>query len=360
MIPVPPPREPPAKGPADRVKRVRSDLSGLVVSARIITLSWLKSRWAIRCEGGAAKALRQNDLVIVTPFYGNNGLLPPFLQHHRRLGVDQFVFLDLSEIGGLAERLADQRDCAIWRPGGRTAKGQAIYWLNYLRRRYGTGRWCLSLEPNEMFVFPRSESRQIKDLTEFLQSEARDHIFALVVEMYGDQPAKKLVKKLASKTVENPLNILSYFDPYGYTTSRSHHSWGVTVRGGVQRRTVFRDSPRRSPPLNRIPLVKWRWFYTYVAGTRLLIPRRLNAPHPPWHSAPTACLLRFALLDDHASFVAAAMAEAGQISARPSGAQYYRSLLKLRRHHLKHNASVRFNSSADLVECGLLNPGQWF
>jgi len=105
--------------------------------------------------------------------------------------------------------------------------------------------------------------------------------------------------------------------------------------------------------------VKWRWFYAYVAGTRLLIPRRLNMPHSPWHSQPTACLMRFALLDDDASLGAAAMAEAGQISVRPT-AQSYRGLLKLRGHHLMHNASVRFTSTADLVECGLLNPGQWF
>jgi len=359
MIPVPPPVERPAKGPIDRIRRIRSGLSSLIVSARIVTLSWLKSRWAIRHEGGAPKAIRRSDLVVVSPFYGNDSLLRPFLHHHRRLGVDQFVFLDLSEKGGLAERLADQSDCAIWRPRGETAEGQTIYWLNYLRRRYGSGRWCLSLEPNEIFVFARSESRQIKDLIEFLQSEARDHIFALVIDMYGDQPGRRLIKKYASETVEHPLNILSYFDPYGYTTSRSHPHWGVTVRGGLQRRTVFRNAPRRCPPLNRIPLVKWRWFYAYVAGTRLLIPRRLNMPHSPWHSQPTACLMRFALLDDDASLGAAAMAEAGQISDRPT-AQSYRGLLKLRGHHLMHNASVRFTSTADLVECGLLNPGQWF
>jgi hypothetical protein len=355
MIPVPPPPDRAAQGPTVRLRRIRSNLFYFFVSARIIILSWLKSRGALRHEGGAAKAIRHNGLVVVTPFYGNDDLLQPFLQHHRRLGVDQFVFLDLSEKGGLSERLADQSNCAIWRPRGEVALGQTIYWLNYLRRRYGTGRWCLSLEPSEMFVFARSESRQIKDLTEFLQSENRDHIFALVIEMYGDQPAKSLTPK----TGEHPLNILSYFDPYGYTTSGPHRYRGVVVRGGVQRRTLFRNAPRRSPALNRIPLVKWRWFYAYVAGTQLLIPRHLNTPHPPWHSEPTACLLRFALLDDDASLATAAMAEAGQISAAPSG-RSYRGMLKLRGRHLKQNVSVRFTGSADLVECGLLNPGQWF
>jgi hypothetical protein len=298
---------------------------------------------------------RGRGVVVVGPYYGNTRLLRPFLDHHRQLGADEFVFLDLSVEGGLAAALAEESDCTVWRPRGEPEPSRAIFWLNYLRRRYATGRWCLSLEPNELFVYSRSECRRLRDLTDFLEAERRNHLYALVVEMYGDRPAASL----SLKPGEHPLAALPYFDALGYAATGPHRYRNVVVRGGVQRRTLYWDTPRRSPALDRIPLVKWRWNYLYVAGTRLLMPRRLNTSHSPWHSSPTACLLGFALLDGEATLARAAMAEAGQI-VQGGGAATYPGIAALRRHRLKEDVSRRFTDSAALVDCGLLNPGQWF
>ena len=291
----------------------------------------------------------------MSPFYGNFDLLPMFLRHHRRLGVDEFVFLDLSAEGGLAERLANANDCAIWRPHGAIDPGRAIYWLNFLRRHYATGRWCLSIEPTDLFVFARSEHRQIKDLVEFVESEHRDHVFALVVDMYGERPAENL----SFEPGQNPLNKLNWFDSLGYVTAWPGRNRNVTVRGGVQRRALYTSTPRQSPPLNRIPLVKWRHFYGYVAGTRLMMPRRLNTAHTPWHTCPTGCLLRFALLDTDEALAAAAHADGAHIAAE-AGFTAFDGVAALRSQRLKQDVSSRYTSSADLVGCGLLNPGQWF
>ena len=319
---------------------------------------WLQARlsgWQLAQLSGAAAATHDHGVVAVVPFYGSHDLLTAFLAHHRGIGVDQFVFLDLSGKGNLAAGLAEHKDCAVWRPRGRTDPERAIHWLNYLRWRYATGRWCLSLEPSELFVFRNCEWRRIKDLIEFLHAENRNHLFGLVVEMYGDGPALEA----GLKPGENPLDKLPYFDAYGYDTLGPGRWRNVVVRGGVLRRTVFQDTPFRSPPLNRVPLVKWRWYYGYLAGTRLMMPRRLNVPHSRWHTSPTACLLRFALLDGDAALAVAARAEATQIVAdRSLGA--YSALAALRRRPLKQELSLRFTGTASLVSCGLLNPGQWF
>ena len=342
-----------------RIDKISLELSNWLAAIRFIILPWLVAQWNGRLlehKGGPAKPAAPRELTAVVPFYGSDRLLAAFLDHHRRLGVDAFAFLDLSPNGDLSERLAGQSDCAVWRPRGEPDPTKAIYWLNYLRWRYATGRWCLSLEPTDWFVFPRSETRQIRDLIDFLETERRNHIYALVVEMYGDRPDSAL----SLKSGEHPLTALPYFDPYGYTTAmRPGRFRNVVVRGGVQRRTLFRDSPRRTPALNRIPLVKWRWFYAYVAGTRLMMPRRLNPPHSPWHSSPTAGLLRFALLDDDGALRRAAKAEAGEIISDGGGRSYAR-VPELRNVVARQDCSELFTSSWDLVDCGLLNPGQWF
>ena len=344
--------------PTFAFKQFQSGIQHSVIFTRTAVLPRLKRYWNGRSldhRSGAGQATAAKGVVAVTPFYGNSAMLPCFLEHHRRLGVDQFVFLDLSEDGGLARRLGDDLDCAVWRPRAAADPEQAIFWLNFLRRRYATGRWCLSLEPSDLFVFARSESRRIKDLTDFLETEHRDHIYALVVEMYGDRPTAGA----GLDADDSPLDRLPYFDPLGYWVSDVGHHRNVVMRGGVQRRTLYAETPARSPSLSRIPLVKWSRFCAYVAGTRLMVPARLNTPHSSWHSSPTACLLRFALLDDDTSLAMAAAAEGGEI-VRDGGGSSYAALPRLRRRDLKHAASARFRASTDLVDCGLLNPGQWF
>jgi len=339
-------------------KQVRSSVSNSVVFTKTGILPQLKEYWNDKLldhQGGAPRAVATKGIVVVSPYYGNAAILPCFVEHHRRLGVDEFVFLDLSEDGGLAAQLREQPDCAVWRPRAGADPGQAIYWLNSLRRRYATGRWCLSLEPSDLFVFARSESRRIKDLVEFLETEHRDHVYAVVVEMYGDRPAAGL----SLGAGESPLDRLPYFDPFGYWISDTGNHGNVLMRGGVQRRTLFAETPARSPSLSRIPLVKWRRFNAYVAGTRLMVPTRLNTPHSKWHTSPTACLLRFALLDGDASLAAAAAAESHEIVPDDGGSSYA-AIPRLRRRELKQAASARFTASTDLVNCGLLNPGQWF
>jgi hypothetical protein len=300
--------------------------------------------------------LRGSDLIVVAPFYGEDRLLRTFLDHHRRLGVNIFVLLDLSESGGLAAQLQDAPDCAVWRPRGNKIRlKRALLWLNYLRWRYATGRWCLSLEPSDFIVFHHSETRKLKDLIEFVDSERRDHVFGVTIEMYGDRPAAEL----SAEPGKHPLEQLPYFDPLGYETAKPGRLRNVCVRGGPHRRLLFPSIPRRAPALNRIPLVKWKWFYSYGAGTRAMMPRKLNIPHTVHHANPTVCLLSFAQLNDDAILARAAQAESGEFVVG-TGDPIYPATQKLKRLAPKIGISTIFTGSTDLTNAGLLNPGQWF
>jgi hypothetical protein len=328
---------------------------------RFTLLHILLPVWNVRRSGGQLRResaefrkLRASDLVAVIPFYGESTMLAACLAHHRHLGVDLFVLLDLSEASGLSTSLKDASDCVVWRPR-RDAPKRALHWLNYLRRRYATGRWCLSIEPSEFVAFHHSETRKLKDLIEFIESERRDHIFGVTVEMYAERPAAELSLEPGG----DPRALLTLFDPLGYETAKPGRLLEVAVRGGPQRRRLFQSIPRRSPALNRIPLVKWAWFFNYAAGTRVLTPRKLNQPHVASHANPSICLLNYAQLNDDPVLARAAAAESDEWVAG-AGDPIYPGIPKIRRMALKTDVSTVLKSSADLAEAGLFTPGQWF
>lgn len=329
-----------------------------------ITFSYLVSPWIksaifgpteLQLQFGLRSRRKAGGVVIVAPYRGEANQIAPFIQHHTKLGVKEFVFLDLSVDGSLRPLLEGQNNCTSWRPRRPDQITHVVYWLNFLRRKYATGRWCLSLEPNERFVFYRSETRYIMDLIEFLTSERRDHIYALYLEMYGDGRAEDIHLSMG----EDPAEKLQYFDAFGYSAPEAGRLSNVIIRGGIQRRALYRSNPDESPALNRIPLLRWRWYFAYISGRRLMMPARLNTPHAPWHSSPTACLLRYALLDPDASVDLAARIDATEIMS-DGRRSCYDAVPALRRSNLKHAFSGRFTGSLDLVEVGLINPGQWF
>jgi len=309
----------------------------------------------LKRQGPEFRKLRRSDLVAVVPFYGEGAMLSACLAHHRHLGVDLFVLLDLSDAGDLGAQLKDAADCVVWRPRGPIRLKRALLWLNYLRRRYATGRWCLSIEPSDFIAYRHSETRKLKDLIEFVESERRNHVFGVAIELYGDRPAMELIFEPGG----NPRDLLTLFDPLGYETAKSGRLLEVAVRGGPQRRRLFPSIPRRSPALNRIPLVKWEWYFSYGAGTRVMMPRKLNQPHATSHANPSVCLLNYAQLNDDAVLARAAAAESGELVSG-AGDPIYPGIAKLRRLALKTDVSTVLTSSGDLADAGLFNPGQWF
>ncbi len=357
-------RVPPiAAGPGRRLRLLsprllRARIVLAFVLAKHLLLPWLLATWhrrSLEHRAGPGAAAAPAEPVVVSSWYGNAALLDAFLAHHRRLGLAEFVLLDLSQQGGLHRLVAGEAGCAVWRPRGPIDSSRAVYWLNYLRRRYGSGRWVLSLEPYDLFVYYRCETRRIGDLLDFLASEHRNHLYGVVVEMYGEHPAAAL----RLQPGECPLRTLALFDPLGYEPAEPGPNRSVVVRGGVQRRALFAGDPRRSPALNRVPLIRWQPSFAYLAGTRLAMPRRLNTPHSPWHASPTACLLRVALLDDEAGLAVAACVE-GVATDADAGAPSIAGVAALRRMPLRQDSSRRYGSTEDLVACGLLSPGQWF
>ncbi len=200
--------------------------------------------------------------------------LPQFLDHHRRLGVDHFLIVDNASTDGTAHLLQGAADVSLWQTAASYKKSRfGLDWQNWLLLRHGHGRWCLTLDADELLVYPHWESRSLPALTGWLEGQGIAAFPALMLDLY---PEGRLSAQ-EYRPGDDPLQILRWFDPGNYIVQvqpRMHNLW---IQGGVRARSFFAEDPRRGPTLNKIPLVKWHWRYAYVNSTHSILPARLNA-----------------------------------------------------------------------------------
>ncbi|MDD5274017.1 MAG: glycosyltransferase family 2 protein [Methylovulum sp.] len=300
-------------------------------------------------------AIKPRDLLAFVVLRNEAVRLPYFLDYYRRLGVNHFLFIDNGSDDGFMDSVGAASDCSIWHT---TASYKAakfgVHWLNFLLRKYGSGHWCLTLDPDEFLVYPYSDSRNLHELAQYLEQEGKAAFFTLMLDMYGEAA----IDDAQYHAGQNPLEVCPWFDATGYYQDKRPHYGDWWIRGGVRRRVFFADQPELSPALNKTVLVKWRWYYAYIASTHIAWPNRLNQPHFADTLAPTGCLLHF-------KYLALLREKAEEELARQ---QHYAGSFEYQRYlagldgqaRLWTSASVRFENWRQCVDLGLMNTGRWF
>src|SRR5688572_12712106 len=96
--------------------------------------------------------------------------LPFMLDYHREIGVDRFFIIDNGSDDGTTEFLGEQRDCHTFHCDGNffAENVEPPRWTNALRNVFGTDHWCLSLDADEMFLYPECERVSLREFCDYL------------------------------------------------------------------------------------------------------------------------------------------------------------------------------------------------
>jgi hypothetical protein len=200
--------------------------------------------------------------------------LPYFLAHHRGLGVQHFLIVDNGSTDQTAVYLRDQPDVSLWSTAGSYKQSRfGLDWTNWLLLRYGHGRWCLTLDADELLVYPHWETRPLPALTRWLEACGRDSFGTMMLDLYPDGP----LSAARPEAEGNPQAALQWFDSGNYVVQVQPRLRNLWIQGGPRAREFFSKDPRRAPTLNKVPLVKWHWRYAYHNSTHSVLPARLNA-----------------------------------------------------------------------------------
>lgn len=233
----------------------------------------LRKRRQLRRVAHRTHLIRPDSILAASTMRNEMARLPHFLDHHRRLGIDHFLIVDNASDDGTAEYLAEQPDVSLWSTQDSYKLSRfGVDWLTCLQFRYAHGHWCLTVDADEIFIYPYHDTRPLRALTGWLDNRGIGSMGALMLDMYPKGPTGAH----SYRPGDDPFRVLGWFDGGNYSIRRKPDLHNLWIQGGPRARMFFADRPRRAPTMGKVPLVRWNRRYAYVSSAHSLLPRRLN------------------------------------------------------------------------------------
>lgn len=314
-----------------------------------------RSRHALTPLSDKTRLIAPTDILAFTTLRNEIERLPWFLRHYRRLGVDHFLMVDNGSDDGSVTYLLNQPDVSLWQTGASYRDARfGLDWLTWLQMRHGHGHWTLMVDADELLIHAHHDSRDLRDLTRWLDSRGQLAFGALMLDLYPKGP-------LGSQPHDpemDPTEILSWFDSAPYRARRQHPMRNLWVQGGARERMFFADQPDRSPTLNKIPLVKWDRRYAYVNSCHSALPGHLNYAYDgPGGDAPSGVLLHTKFLPQVIEKSLTEKHRRQHFHDPDQFGPYYDGIIAGPDLWTPH--SVRYTGWAQLQDLGLMSAGGW-
>ncbi len=234
--------------------------------------AWRKRR-ELRLLVDRTDGIRPTDILLFMVVRNEAHRLPYFLRHYRALGVRHFLVVDNASTDGGRDLLGAEPDVSLWHTAaGYRASRFGLDWVQALLMRHGHGHWCLTVDADELLVYPHHETRPLPALTGWLEAEGEAMFGALMLDLYPKGP----LDGVRYAPGQNPVEVLGWYDSANYTITRKTDLAALWIQGGPRSRMFFAEAPERGPTLTKVPLVKWHWRYAYLNSTHSLLPRALN------------------------------------------------------------------------------------
>lgn len=297
--------------------------------------------------------IKDNDLLLFSTMKNEGHRLEYFFEYYRSLGISHFFIVDNGSSDNTKSILESRSDVSYWYTDASYKDSNfGMHWLNFLLFKYGVEHWCVTCDPDEFIVYPHIETRDLVDLTQYMDSIKQESFFTTMLDMYSDKPVDQTVYTPGT----DPLKVCKYFDGYGYSKSYNPDITNLFVQGGVRKRVFSRNSPSSSPALNKVPLVKWKKNYAYISSMHMLLPRKLNRCVD--ERMVTGALLHFKFISQLDDKVKEEMVAKQHYN---DSAEYkqYGDVINSQGMLYNSGVSIPFTGWQDLARRGLLNTGGW-
>ncbi|MEM9575559.1 MAG: glycosyltransferase family 2 protein [Pseudomonadota bacterium] len=312
-----------------------------------------RKRGEIRAVSRKTGSITPTDILLFATIRNEMQRLPHFLSHYRQLGVGHFLIVDNASEDGGDSYIAAQPDVSVWQTSASyKASRFGMDWLTCLLWRYGRNRWVVTVDADEVLIYPDWEKRDLHDLTRALDLAGLDAMGATMLDLYPKGP----IDDQTYTPGQDPVETLPWFDAHGYRVQRQPKMGNLWLQGGPRARVFFADDPRRAPTLNKIPLVRWHRSFVYVNSTHNALPARLNRVYDEGGcEKPWGALLHTKFLLDAGARARREKARGEHFADPTLYEAYYDSVAA--NPDLWCPESMRFESAAQLERLGLIQRG---
>lgn len=314
----------------------------------------LRSRRQLTALTNRTRTIRPGAILCFAVMRNEALRLPYFLRHYRDLGVDHFLIVANDCSDDTVALLRDQGDVSLWQTrASYRASRFGMDWAMWLLMRYGAGHWCLTVDADELLVYPECETRPLPELTAWLEARGAEAMAALMLDMYPNGP----LSSAHSAPGDDPTQALPLYDAEGYVWDYQPRFGNISIRGGPRRRVFFAQTPDHAPHLHKLPLIRWSRRFAYVSSTHVALPSRLNRGFDARLNLPTGVLLHTKFLDGAPQRAEQEKARGEHFTHAGNYDHYYDSVAAdpdLRGPH-----SQPYDGPRSLVEAGLMAGGDW-
>lgn len=327
----------------------------LRTTRRYVLLRALRRRGRMRSVVNRTKDILPNHILLFCTERNEYARLPYFLDYYRKLGVDHFLFVDNGSDDGSVPYLESQPDVSLWHTTADYRGARfGMDWMNALLFKYGTGHWCLTVDPDEFLVYPHCDTRPLSALTGWLDASAHKSFSAMLIDFYPKGP----IENYRYRPGDNPFEIARWFDPANYTIKKNGRMGNLWIQGGPRMRVFFADNPIKAPALNKIPLIRWERHYCYISSTHMALPRSLNLVYDELGGEKASGALL------HTKFLPSFIDKAAEELDRK---QHYANSAEYEAYHQNLHAgvniwceeSVEYQDWQQLEDIGLISKGNW-
>ncbi len=128
-------------------------------SAEIFIKSYLNK--SVKPVKVLESVLKDNDLVLLCITRDNLHTVKTQVEYHRTIGVRHFAYLDNMSKDGTFEYLKEQPDVSLFVTGEVFHDQLKDAWKRQITDFLGYDRWYLALDPDELFIYPGIEKKNI-------------------------------------------------------------------------------------------------------------------------------------------------------------------------------------------------------
>jgi glycosyltransferase involved in cell wall biosynthesis len=136
--------------------------------------------------------LLQQTILVASVVRNEMILLPHFLTHYRKLGVNTFIFIDNASDDGTTQFLLEQPDVVIYL--AKTEYKKSIYgvvWQQAILGNHGLGKWVLLADADEFLTYPNWQKVSLAQFIDQADAQGSDAILTFMIDMYPDGPLEE-------------------------------------------------------------------------------------------------------------------------------------------------------------------------